>query len=325
MATTPPDLDADPRAGLQGPAPEGVLRPLPRARAHARPRLGLRGRPDGHVAVRVDVLPRARDRRGEGARPRPGDPRAEPLLVHGPLLRRRVHPPARAASWRSRSCSCRRCSGSTRTAACSRCGAATRTRRRSSPRTGSSSAAARSSCTARAAARARATLSEQPKRGIGRLALESGAPVVPVAIHGSSHVRNWKRAQFPKVRVRYGDAIRWAAGRGPDARPAAGRGERDLRARSRRCTRRWTAERGGDVARARARRRPRRRAGPCSRGCAASASCGGRGGARARGRGSGRRRSRRRGGGTASRSRRCSGRSRWFVERVAAGRRSTPP
>jgi 1-acyl-sn-glycerol-3-phosphate acyltransferase len=52
-------------------------------------------------------------------------------------------------------------------------------------------------------------LSEQPKRGIGRLALESGAPVVPVAIHGSSHVRNWKRLHFPKVRVRYGDAIRW--------------------------------------------------------------------------------------------------------------------
>jgi 1-acyl-sn-glycerol-3-phosphate acyltransferase len=54
-----------------------------------------------------------------------------------------------------------------------------------------------------------ATLSEQPKRGIGRLALESGAPVVPVAIHGSSHVRNWKRGQFPKVRVRYGDALQW--------------------------------------------------------------------------------------------------------------------
>jgi 1-acyl-sn-glycerol-3-phosphate acyltransferase len=53
------------------------------------------------------------------------------------------------------------------------------------------------------------TLSEQPKRGIGRLALESGAPVVPVAIYGSSHVRNWKRLQFPKVTVRYGDAIRW--------------------------------------------------------------------------------------------------------------------
>ena len=52
-------------------------------------------------------------------------------------------------------------------------------------------------------------LSEQPKRGIGRLALESGAPVVPVAIHGSSRVRNWKKLQFPKVTVQYGDAIQW--------------------------------------------------------------------------------------------------------------------
>jgi 1-acyl-sn-glycerol-3-phosphate acyltransferase len=52
-------------------------------------------------------------------------------------------------------------------------------------------------------------LSEKPKRGIGRLALESGAPIVPVAIHGSSRVRNWKKLQFPKVVVQYGDAIRW--------------------------------------------------------------------------------------------------------------------
>jgi 1-acyl-sn-glycerol-3-phosphate acyltransferase len=52
-------------------------------------------------------------------------------------------------------------------------------------------------------------LAEQPKRGIGRLALESGAPVVPTAIYGSSRVRNWKRGQFPKVQVRFGDAIRW--------------------------------------------------------------------------------------------------------------------
>jgi 1-acyl-sn-glycerol-3-phosphate acyltransferase len=43
------------------------------------------------------------------------------------------------------------------------------------------------------------------KRGIGRLALMSGAPVVPVAIVGSSHVRNWKRGQFPKIRVFYGE------------------------------------------------------------------------------------------------------------------------
>jgi 1-acyl-sn-glycerol-3-phosphate acyltransferase len=48
-------------------------------------------------------------------------------------------------------------------------------------------------------------LSSKPRRGIGRLALLSGAPIVPVAIIGSSHVRNWKRGQFPKVRVVYGE------------------------------------------------------------------------------------------------------------------------
>ena len=48
-------------------------------------------------------------------------------------------------------------------------------------------------------------LSTKPRRGIGRLALLSGAPVVPVAIVGSSHVRNWKRLQFPKVTVHYGE------------------------------------------------------------------------------------------------------------------------
>src|SRR5688500_17237292 len=43
------------------------------------------------------------------------------------------------------------------------------------------------------------------KRGIGRLALQSGAPIVPIAIVGSSRVRNWKRGQFPKIRVYYGE------------------------------------------------------------------------------------------------------------------------
>jgi 1-acyl-sn-glycerol-3-phosphate acyltransferase len=52
-------------------------------------------------------------------------------------------------------------------------------------------------------------LAEQAKRGIGRLALETGAPVVPIAIHGSSHIRNWKRLQFPKVTVQYGEALRY--------------------------------------------------------------------------------------------------------------------
>ena len=52
-------------------------------------------------------------------------------------------------------------------------------------------------------------LAEQAKRGIGRLALETGAPIVPIAIHGSSRIRNWKRLQFPKVTVQYGEPIRW--------------------------------------------------------------------------------------------------------------------
>jgi 1-acyl-sn-glycerol-3-phosphate acyltransferase len=52
-------------------------------------------------------------------------------------------------------------------------------------------------------------VAEQAKRGIGRLALETGAPVVPIAIYGSSKVRNWKRLQFPKITIQYGTPIRW--------------------------------------------------------------------------------------------------------------------
>ena len=65
-------------------------------------------------------------------------------------------------------------------------------------------------------------VAEQAKRGIGRLALETGAPVVPIAIYGSSRVRNWKRLQFPKVTVQYGEPMRWERDRGPHARAAAG-------------------------------------------------------------------------------------------------------
>jgi 1-acyl-sn-glycerol-3-phosphate acyltransferase len=50
---------------------------------------------------------------------------------------------------------------------------------------------------------------EEAKAGIGRLALESGAAVVPVAILGSHKVRNWKRLRFPKIVVRYGRPIRF--------------------------------------------------------------------------------------------------------------------
>ena len=47
----------------------------------------------------------------------------------------------------------------------------------------------------------------EAKRGIGRLALETGAPVVPIAIYGSSRIRNWKRLRFPAVRVQYGEPL----------------------------------------------------------------------------------------------------------------------
>jgi 1-acyl-sn-glycerol-3-phosphate acyltransferase len=49
----------------------------------------------------------------------------------------------------------------------------------------------------------------EAKPGIGRLALESGAPVVPTALVGSERVRDWKRLQFPKVTVQFGDPIRF--------------------------------------------------------------------------------------------------------------------
>jgi 1-acyl-sn-glycerol-3-phosphate acyltransferase len=52
-------------------------------------------------------------------------------------------------------------------------------------------------------------LSDRVRPGIGRLALESGVPIVPVAIYGSSKVRNWKKLQFPPVTVQYGEPFRY--------------------------------------------------------------------------------------------------------------------
>src|ERR671915_544356 len=49
----------------------------------------------------------------------------------------------------------------------------------------------------------------KPRHGLGRLALESGAPVVPTAIAGAERARNWKRLQFPKVTVQFGEPIRF--------------------------------------------------------------------------------------------------------------------
>jgi 1-acyl-sn-glycerol-3-phosphate acyltransferase len=46
-----------------------------------------------------------------------------------------------------------------------------------------------------------------PRRGVGRLALQTGAPVVPTAVFGSEHVRRTWRIRPRQVRVRLGKAM----------------------------------------------------------------------------------------------------------------------
>ncbi|HEY0279702.1 MAG TPA: lysophospholipid acyltransferase family protein [Solirubrobacterales bacterium] len=53
------------------------------------------------------------------------------------------------------------------------------------------------------------------KPGIGRIALESGAPIIPTAIYGSAGVRGWKRLQFPKVTVEYGEPMTFPVEKDP--------------------------------------------------------------------------------------------------------------
>ena len=50
----------------------------------------------------------------------------------------------------------------------------------------------------------------QPKPGIGRIALETGVPIVPVAIKGSERARQWKKLRFPKVTVQFGEPLSFA-------------------------------------------------------------------------------------------------------------------
>jgi 1-acyl-sn-glycerol-3-phosphate acyltransferase len=46
-----------------------------------------------------------------------------------------------------------------------------------------------------------------PKRGVGRLALQTGAPVIPAAVIGTEHVRRGWRIRPRKVKVRLGKAL----------------------------------------------------------------------------------------------------------------------
>jgi len=61
----------------------------------------------------------------------------------------------------------------------------------------------------------------QPRRGVGRLALETGAPVVPVAVIGTQAVRNGWRFRPHKVRIRIGPPLRFPVVPGASAQLAA--------------------------------------------------------------------------------------------------------
>jgi glycerol-3-phosphate dehydrogenase (NAD(P)+) len=55
----------------------------------------------------------------------------------------------------------------------------------------------------------------RPKRGIGRLALVTGAPVVPIAVIGTEAIRNGWRFRPHKVRIRAGSPLRFPRVEGP--------------------------------------------------------------------------------------------------------------
>ena len=55
----------------------------------------------------------------------------------------------------------------------------------------------------------------KPKPGIGRIALESGVPIVPVAIYGSERARQWKKLRFPKTTVQFGEPVSYPVEEAP--------------------------------------------------------------------------------------------------------------
>lgn len=60
-----------------------------------------------------------------------------------------------------------------------------------------------------------------PHRGVGRLALESGAAVLPVAVHGSEHVRDGWKIRPRQVRIRAGRAMTFPRTENPSPSLAA--------------------------------------------------------------------------------------------------------
>jgi len=65
-----------------------------------------------------------------------------------------------------------------------------------------------------------------PKRGVGRLALETGAPVIPVAVIGTEEIRNRWRIRPHKVRIRAGAPLHFPKVDSPSPQLAAAVTER---------------------------------------------------------------------------------------------------
>jgi glycerol-3-phosphate dehydrogenase (NAD(P)+) len=60
-----------------------------------------------------------------------------------------------------------------------------------------------------------------PKRGVGRLALQTGAPVLPVAVHGTERVRRGWRIRPRKVKLRMGPPVTFPRAERPSPALAA--------------------------------------------------------------------------------------------------------
>ena len=60
-----------------------------------------------------------------------------------------------------------------------------------------------------------------PKRGVGRLALQTGVPVLPVAVHGTERVRRGWRIRPRKVRLRMGPPVTFPRSEDPSPALAA--------------------------------------------------------------------------------------------------------